>query len=77
MLLAALILRPLPQSAVERVGESANELGVDENLISVARGFAAGSFGLAAVDFERNGYTADWEPRAAAELHTSKELASA
>jgi hypothetical protein len=77
MLLAALILRPLPQSVVERVGEFANELGVDEGLIGVARGFAAGSLGLAAVDFERNGYTADWEPTAAAELHTSKELATA
>jgi hypothetical protein len=77
MLLAALILRPLPQSVVERVGEFANELGVDEGLISVARGFAAGSLGLAAVDFERNGYTADWAPTAAAQLHTSKELKTA
>jgi hypothetical protein len=43
----------------------------------VARRFAAGSLGLAAVDFQRNGYTADWAPEDRRELHTSSELASA
>ena len=77
MLLAALILRPLPEVVVSRVGEFAHELGVDDALIDVAREFASGSLGLAAFDFERNGYTADWRPGAAAELHTSRELESA
>jgi hypothetical protein len=77
MLLAALILRPIPESVVERVSEYAHELCVDEGLIDVARRFASGSLGLAAIDFERNGYTADWQPAAAAELHTSKELSTA
>ena len=31
-------------------------------MIGVAREFAAGSLGLAAIDFERNGYTVDVEP---------------
>ena len=77
MLLAALVLRPLPESVVDQVAAYARELSVDESLISVARKFASGSLGLAAFDFERNGYTAEWRSDSAAELHTSKELASA
>ena len=77
MLLGALVLRPLPESVVDKVGSCALELGVDESLIGVARRFASGSFGLAAIDFERNGYTAEWRSESAKELHTSKELATA
>ena len=77
MLLAALVLRPLPESVVDQVAAAPAELSVDESLISVARRFASGSLGLAAFDFERNGYTAEWRSDSAAELHTSKELASA
>jgi len=77
MLLAALVLRPLPESVVDKVGSCARELSVDESLIGVARRFASGSLGLAAVDFERNGYTSEWRSDSASELHTSKELATA
>jgi hypothetical protein len=77
MLLAALVLRPLPESVVDKVGTCARELSVHESLIGVAQRFASGSFGLAAVDFERNGYTSEWHADSAAQLHTSKELATA
>jgi hypothetical protein len=77
MLLAALVLRPLPQEVAARVADFAHELCVDESMIGVARRFATGSLGLAAIDFERNGYTAQWQPDDATELHTSTELASA
>jgi hypothetical protein len=77
MLLTALVLRPLPESVVDKIGVCARELSVDDSLIGVARRFASGSFGLAAVDFERNGYTAEWHADSASELHTSKELATA
>jgi len=77
MLLAALVLRPLPGSVVDQVGACATELNVDESLIGVARKFASGSLGLAAIDFERNGYTSEWRADSASELHTSKELATA
>ena len=40
-------------------------------MVDVAREFAAGSLGLAAVDFERNGYTSTWGAADAAALHTS------
>lgn len=76
-LLAALVLRPLPPDVAARVASLAQALGVDEGMVEVAQLFAAGSLGLAAIDFERNGYTADWHPDDRRELHTSRELASA
>ena len=77
MLLAALVLRPLPEEVVDQVAEYAGELGVDDGMIGVAREFAAGSLGLAAIDFERNGYTAHWHPEDARVLHTSTAMSDA
>jgi hypothetical protein len=74
MLLAAMVLRPLPAEVVERVETAARELGVDDGMVAVARGFAAGSLGLAAVDFERNGYDARWSDDEQRALHASTEL---
>ncbi len=77
MLLGALVLRPLPEDVVDRATAVAAELGVDEELIPVARDFAEGALGLAGVDFERNGYTAEWRADDAAYLHTSSQLRAA
>jgi hypothetical protein len=77
MVLLALVLRPLPPEVVDRVSAFARELQVDESMLEVAGRFASGSLGLAAVDFERNGYTADWRPEDMQALHTSKELSDA
>ena len=77
MVLAALILRPLPREVADRIADFARELCVDESMIGVARQFASGSLGLAAIDFERNGYTSEWRADDAHALHTSTELASA
>jgi hypothetical protein len=77
MLVAALVLRPLPPEVAARVADFAQELCVDDSMIGVARRFATGSLGLAAIDFERNGYTSEWRPDDASALHTSTELASA
>ena len=52
-------------------------------MLDVADRFAAGNLGLAAVDFERNGYTATWHAEDAEDaedataLHTSRQLVSA
>ena len=77
MLTPALVLRPLPEDVANRIGAFAYELGVDDAMVDVARQFSHGALGLAAFDFERNGYTKNWAPEAAAELHTSRALASA
>jgi hypothetical protein len=73
-LLCALVARPLPPEVVDRVAALASELWVEERMIRVARELAAGSLGLAAVDFQRNGYTQHWDPAARGELHASREL---
>jgi len=74
MLLCALILRPLPPEVADRIAQAARELGVDEHMVAVAREFADGALDLAAVDFERNGYTSGWNTADAHELHTSHDL---
>jgi hypothetical protein len=71
------VLRPLPQDVADRVGEFARALSVDDGMLSVARRYASGQLGLAAFDFQRNGYTSDWSADRAAALHTSAELAGA
>jgi len=77
MVLLALVVRPLTADVTDRVAAYAHELGVEEGMLEVAGRFAGGSLGLAAVDFERNGYTAEWHPDDARVLHTSKELSTA
>jgi len=77
MVLLALLARPIPLELADRVAAYAREACVEEGMLDVARRLADGSLGLAAVDFERNGYTATWHPEDAAVLHTSRELESA
>jgi hypothetical protein len=77
MVLLGLVLRPLPTDVADRIAAFARELCVDEDMLDVARGFAEGSLGLAARDFERNGYLARLESGGTAVLHTSTTLESA
>lgn len=60
VVLFALVLRPLPPDVITRASDFASEVGVEEGMLTVAREFASGSLGLAAIDFERNGYGSDW-----------------
>lgn len=77
MLLAALVLRPLPPEVAARIERVAADLGVEEGMVEVAQRFAAGSLGLAAIDFDRNGYTSHWAAADRHELHTARGLAQA
>jgi hypothetical protein len=77
MLLGALVLRPIPPEVTDRVAASARELGVQDDMLEVAQRFAHGSLGLASLDFQRNGYTAEWSGERQSVLHTSQPLADA
>jgi hypothetical protein len=77
MLLCALVLDPLPEEVVSRIGVYADELGVSDDMVRVAQRFAHQSFGLALVDFDRSGYMATWDPSRSNVLHTSRELTAA
>ena len=78
MLLCALVSRPLPDEVAVRVASFARELGVEDAMVDVARKFAAGSLGLAAVDFRRNGYEGAWDDEAtSAAVHSTRVLLDA
>lgn len=74
MILVGLVLRPIPEDVADRIADYASELSIEDGMVDVARRFAAGSLGLAAFDFQRNGYTATWREEDAANLHASIEI---
>ena len=76
MALAELILVPLPDEVACRVEEYAAELGVDDPMLHVADEYASGALGLALVDFDRNGYTANWDPDHVQFLHATAGLSA-
>ncbi len=78
MVLCALVTRPLCDEVAVRVASFARELGVEDGMVGIAQKFAAGSLGLAAVDFRRNGYEGSWDDEASsAAVHSSRVLGDA
>ena len=77
MLLAELLLVPLPVEVTERVEGYARRLGVCDQLMRVARRVAHGSLGLALIDFKRSGYFQRLVERPPEHLHTSTALEDA
>lgn len=75
MLLIAFVLRPIPEEVVDRIAAYAAELNVEDDMVRVAHSFAGGGLGLAAFDFDRNGYTAGWHQDDTRSLHASIQLA--
>ncbi|MEC3956346.1 hypothetical protein VMT65_25130 [Nocardia sp. CDC153] len=69
-LLAALVVRPLPEEVADRLREFADALGVDDEMITVAQLYAEGAVDLAAVDFSRNGYLGNVDALRMGALHT-------
>ncbi|AYF75778.1 hypothetical protein D7D52_20210 [Nocardia yunnanensis] len=70
MLLAALVVRPLPESVGVRLREFADALGVEDDMITVAQRYAEGAVDLAAADFSRNGYLGNLDHLRLDALHT-------
>lgn len=70
MVLSALVLRPLPKVVADQVAEYSRELGIDDQLLGTVAQFARADRALAAVDFERNGYTTDWNAERSSSLHS-------
>jgi hypothetical protein len=77
MLLAELVLNPLPAEVTARVEEYARTLGVDDDMLRVARRLSDRTLGLALVDFERSGYFEQLQATDVAHLHTSASLEDA
>ncbi len=77
VILYVLVLQPVPLDVVDRVERFAREAGVEEGMLSVAHEFATGSLGLAALDFERNGYASTWKAEDEELLHLSTHVGGA
>jgi hypothetical protein len=74
MLLAEMLLVPIPPDVSERVETYAAWLGVGDDMIKVVRRIASGSLGLALIDFERSGYFEQMLASPPEHLHTSRAL---
>jgi hypothetical protein len=77
MLLAEMLLVPIPPGVTARVEEYAQWLGVDDEMMRVVRRIANGSLGLALIDFERSGYFQDLLAQPPEHLHTKRALSDA
>ena len=74
MLLAEMLLVPIPAEVTARVEIYAQWLGVEDDMLRVVRRFASGSLGLALIDFERSGYFQELLAQPPAHLHTATAL---
>jgi hypothetical protein len=72
MILGALVLRPLPAAVADRVSEFATAVSVDDGMLAVAHELADDHLGLAALDFDRNGYASEWSPERSSVLHAHR-----
>jgi hypothetical protein len=77
MLLAEMLLVPIPPEVTARVESYAQWLGVDDEMARVVRRISSGSLGLALIDFQRSGYFEQMLERPPDHLHTSRALSDA
>lgn len=56
MVLAELVLIPIPEDVAQRVAAAAQALGVDDDFVDVARQYARGALGLAWNELRREGF---------------------
>src|SRR4051794_27804158 len=78
MLLAEMLLVPIPPGVTAQVEEYAQWLGAaDDEMMRVVRRIASGSLGLALMDFQRSGYFQELLAQPPEHLHTSRALADA
>ena len=75
MVLAEMVLTPLPPEVAARVDTFAAALGVDDDFVRIARRYADGALGLAGVELRRAGFEDRWDPDNLAPLHTRATFA--
>ncbi len=74
MVLAELVLRPLPDEVARRVELYSATLGIDDDFVRVARRYAEGKFGLAWNDLRRSGFTDRWDNERMRALYTRADF---
>jgi len=74
MVLAEIVLRPLPPDVATRVSTYAAALGVTDDFVQLAHRYAEGTLDLASFDLQRNGFLERWSDDRSAPLHTEAAL---
>ena len=60
MVLAEIVLAPVPADVAQRVAAYAEALGIHDDFVRIARSYAKGALGLAWTDLRRSGFTERW-----------------
>jgi hypothetical protein len=76
MVLAEIVLKPLPRVVAERVTRYATALGVSDDFVRLAHRYAEGTLDLAAFDLRRSGFDDRWDEERSTPLHTNRPLAN-
>jgi hypothetical protein len=75
MVLAEMVLTPIPEEVAGRVAECATKLGIADDFVGIARRYAKGALGLAWNDLRRSGFTDHWDREAVASpLHSQAAM---
>ena len=74
MVLAEIVLRPLPSDVAARVTRYATALGVSDDFVALAHRYAEGTLDLAAFDLRRSGFEERWDDDRSTPLHTKTPL---
>ncbi len=74
MVLAEIVLRPLPADVADRVTRYAAALGVTDDFVLLAHHYAEGTLDLAAFDLRRSGFDERWDEDRSTPLHTKRPL---
>lgn len=70
MVLAEIVLAPVPEDVARRVAACAEALGIKDDFVHIARQYAKGTLGLAWNDLRRNGFTERCDMSSNVSLHS-------
>jgi hypothetical protein len=74
MVLAELVLTPIPKEVAQRVAAAAQALGIDDSFVDVARQYARGALGLAWNELRREGFIERADAQDVSGLYATAEL---
>ncbi|MEX0666144.1 MAG: hypothetical protein WD598_15440 [Acidimicrobiia bacterium] len=74
MVLAEMVLTPIPEDVARRVAECAEVLGIADDFVGIARKYARGALGLAWNDLRRSGFAEHFDETSMETLHSKAAL---
>jgi len=75
MVLAEMVLTPIPEEVAHRVAECAEAFGITDDFVGIARKYAKGALGLAWNDLRRSGFAEHFNDQSMSTLHSKAALA--